>query len=283
VVFLDEIDALHDDALLSILRQLRDGYSVRPKGFPWSLGLIGMRDVRDYKVTSSGNSHLQTSSPFNIKAASLTLAGFSPADVATLYAQHTAETRQRFESAAIDRAFFLTQGQPWLVNALAKENLIRRQDTHLDSLAERLREPRVRAVMEPILAGLQLPDVPEDDRRYVTDLGLVRPRDGGGLDVANPMYREVIPRSLAQGVQDSLPRIAPTWLRPDGRLGSAQRLEAFVVFWRQHGEPLFQTAHYHELAPHLVLMAFLHRVVNGGGILKREYAIGSGRMDLLVT
>ena len=27
-------------------------------------------------------------------------------------------------------------------------------------------------------------------------------------------------------------------------------------------------------------MAFLHRVVNGGGTLEREYAIGSGRMDL---
>ena len=29
-----------------------------------------------------------------------------------------------------------------------------------------------------------------------------------------------------------------------------------------------------------VLMAFLHRVVNGDGILEREYAIGSGRMDI---
>ena len=27
-------------------------------------------------------------------------------------------------------------------------------------------------------------------------------------------------------------------------------------------------------------MALLHRVVNGGGTLEREYAIGSGRMDL---
>ena len=29
-----------------------------------------------------------------------------------------------------------------------------------------------------------------------------------------------------------------------------------------------------------VLMAFLHRVVNGGGTLEREYAIGRDRMDL---
>ena len=45
-------------------------------------------------------------------------------------------------------------------------------------------------------------------------------------------------------------------------------------------QPLLGSAPYHEIAPHLVLMAFLHRVVNGGGTLEREYAIGSGRMDL---
>ena len=53
-----------------------------------------------------------------------------------------------------------------------------------------------------------------------------------------------------------------------------------MKFWRQHGEPLLGTTAYHEIAPHLVLMAFLHRVVNGGGTLEREYAIGSDRMDL---
>ena len=53
-----------------------------------------------------------------------------------------------------------------------------------------------------------------------------------------------------------------------------------MEFWRQHGQPLLRSVHYHEIAPHIVLMAFLHRVVNGGGSLEREYAIGSGRMDL---
>ncbi|MCX4245167.1 PDDEXK family nuclease [Paraliomyxa miuraensis] len=59
-------------------------------------------------------------------------------------------------------------------------------------------------------------------------------------------------------------------------------LDSFVEFWRQHGEPLLAAAPYHEIAPHLVTMAFLHRVVNGGGSIEREYAIGSGRMDLLL-
>jgi hypothetical protein len=63
-------------------------------------------------------------------------------------------------------------------------------------------------------------------------------------------------------------------------LNPEQLLDAFLKFWRQHGQPLLGSAPYHEIAPHLVLMAFLHRVINGGGTLEREYAIGWGRMDL---
>jgi hypothetical protein len=77
-----------------------------------------------------------------------------------------------------------------------------------------------------------------------------------------------------------LPQIAPTWLEADGRLSPDRLLAAFLAFWRQHGEPLLGSAPYHEIAPHLVLMAFLQRVVNGGGTLEREYAIGRCRMDL---
>jgi hypothetical protein len=305
VIFLDEIDALRDDALISVLRQLRDGYAGRPRAFPWSLALIGLRDVRDYKVASGGSDRLHTTSPFNIKAESLTLRNFTAEEVAALYQQHTDETGQVFTPDATARAFHLTQGQPWLVNALArqitevlvpdqatpitpahvdqaKELLIQRQDTHLDSLAERLREPRVRRIIEPILAGLTLENVAPDDVRFVQDLGLCRMDPAGGLVVANPIYQEVIPRVLANAPQASLPIIAPTWLTPDGKLDPAKLLEAFLAFWRQHGQPLLKSTHYHEIAPHLVLMAFLHRVVNAGGTIEREYAIGTGRMDLCV-
>lgn len=302
VVFLDEIDALRDESLVATLRQIRDGYIDRPQRFPHSLALVGLRDVRDYKVTSGGTDRLGTSSPFNIKADSITLRNFTRDEIAALYGQHTAETGQVFVPEAVDRAFALTQGQPWLVNALARqltqvlvrdraepigaanvdqaaEILIRRQDTHLDSLIERLREPRVRAIIEPMLAGETLGEVSEDDRRFAVDLGLVRRSEAGGLEVANPIYREVIVRTLAGGAADSLPQIPITWLTPEGRLDKDRLLRSFMDFWAQHGEPLLRTAPYHEVAPHLVLMAFLHRVVNGGSI-EREYAIASGRMDL---
>ncbi|MBC5797543.1 ATP-binding protein [Sphaerospermopsis sp. LEGE 00249] len=303
VVFIDEIDSLQNQTLITVLRQLRDGFPRRPQSFPQCVALIGMRDVRDYKVAAGGSDRLNTSSPFNIKVESITLSNFTLEDVSNLYKQHTQATGQIFTPEAINHAYYLTQGQPWLVNAIArqvteylaedvnipitvdlinqaKDILIQRQDTHLDSLAERLREDRVKAIIEPILSGEELPNTPEDDRRYLLDLGLVIRSQEGGLKVANPIYQEVIPKVLSQGTQDSLPMIQPSWLTPTGELNPQILLETFLDFWRQHGEPLFKSTPYPEIAPHLVLMAFLHRVVNGGGSLEREYAIGSGRMDI---
>ncbi len=306
VFLLDEIDVLKDENLLSVLRQLRSGYPDRPQGFPQSLALIGVRDVRDYKVASGGSTRLNTASPFNIKVESFTLSNFTQAEVSALYSQHTAETGQVFDPKANQRAFDLTYGQPWLVNALArqvvevlvtdptqtiearhfdeaKEILIRRQDTHLDSLASILREDRVRAIIEPMLSGLELGDVPQDDIQFLLDLGLCRRSPLGGLIIANPIYQEVLPRVLSKTPEDAMPQIMPTWLTADGTLDADKLLQAFLSFWRQHGQPLLKSAPYHEIAPHLVLMAFLHRVVNGGGTLEREYAIGSDRMDLCLS
>jgi hypothetical protein len=303
VIFIDEADALRDQSLISLLRQLRDGYPRRPKGFPCSIGLIGLRDVRDYKVASGGSDRLNTSSPFNIKVESLTLRNFNESEVAELYQQHTTDTGQIFAPEALQLAFDLTQGQPWLVNALArqlieeiapepettitstmveeaKEILIRRQDTHLDSLAERLRENRVKVIIEPMLAGLELGDVPNEDIQFVQDLGLCRMDPLGGLTIANPIYREVLPRVLTVTPMASLPQINPTWLTTTGELDTERLLHSFMDFWLQHGEALLKSASYPEIAPHLVLMAFLHRVINGGGTLEREYAIGRDRMDL---
>ena len=305
VLLLDEVDALIGDTLISLLRQVRAGYTQRPEGFPQTVILCGVRDLRDYRIHASSEREAITGgSAFNIKAKSLRLGDFSADEVRTLLLEHTAETGQVFTPEALERVWALTQGQPWLVNALAyracfelpegrdrsrpirvelidqaKEAMILERVTHLDQLAHKLREPRVRRVIEPMLAGTALGDVPDDDIQYLLDLGLLR-QGSGGLTIANPIYREVLPRTLAFTPQASLPQISPTWLNADGSLNPAALLEAFLAFWRRHGEPLLRSAPYHEIAPHLVLMAFLHRVINGGGTLEREYAIGMGRMDL---
>jgi hypothetical protein len=304
VIFLDEIDSLEGASLEAVLRQLRAGYDGRPAHFPASVMLCGMRDVRDYKrVSGGGPQRLGSASPFNVMVTSLRLANFTLAEVAKLYAQHTAETGQAFTLGAIAAAVGASGGQPWLVNALARqivvemavppseaitedhvaaarERLIRARATHLDSLAARLAEPRVRRVIEPILAGTVVDTGLgyDDDVEYVHDLGLIT--RAGILDIANPIYREVITRVLASGVEDQIrPR---DYTLPDGRLSMKRLLDGFVAFWDEQGEALLGPLPYHEVAPQLVLMAFLQKVVNGGGHVDREYGLGRKRIDLLV-
>jgi hypothetical protein len=305
VLFLDEIDALLDETLLSVLRQLRAGYTHRPERFPQSVALIGLRDVRDYRVRLRPEAEsLGTSSPFNIKVESLTLRNFTAEEIGELYGQHTADTGQIFTPEAKALAWELTRGQPWLVNALArqaveilvpdrtqpiearhveraKEILIERRDTHLDSLVDRLREPRVRRVIEPILAGeLLSPDVLDDDVEFVEDLGLVA--RSAGLEIANPIYREIIPRALTAVLQRSLPLPQASFVAADGRLRRNALLDEFRSFWCQHAEFFLERQPYTEAAAQLVFMAYLQRVINGGGFIDREYAVGSGRIDLCV-
>ena len=306
VLFLDEIDALMDEALMTVLRQLRSGYRARPRGFPQAVALIGLRDVRDYRLRARANPEsLGTSSPFNIKVESLTVRNFGLDEVRELYQQHTQATGRVFTPEASARAFELTGGHPWLVNALArqaveelapdpatpvsgetieaaKEALIERRDTHLDSLIDRLREPRVRRVFEPILAGeLLAPEVLDDDIQFVRDLGLVA-SGNGALAIANPIYREVIPRALTSVLEESLPVSRGAYVAGDGRLRFDALLEDFRAFWCENGEAFLGRAPYSEAAAQLVFMAFLHKIVNGGGFIDREYAVGSGCVDLLI-
>ncbi|MCK9925128.1 ATP-binding protein [Frankia sp. AgPm24] len=305
MLFFDEIDALQGQSLLSVLSQLRNGFRGRPSHFPASVALCGLRDVRDYgSAAGEKSSRLGTSSPFNIKLESLRLGDFTVDEVTELYAQHTADTGQEITPAAVARTFELTAGQPWLVNALAhevvvklavpasapitvdhleqaKERLILARATHLDSLAARLAEPRVRRIVQPLLAGdlVQL-DPYDDDLAYARDLGLIATKNP--VRIANPIYREVVVRVLTAQVEANIVADPRSFVRADGRFDLPLLLREFADFWVEHGEALTSTEHYHEVAPQLVLMGFLQRVVNGGGFVEREYGVGAGRIDLLV-
>ncbi len=221
VLIIDEVDALVGDTLITLLRLLRTGYNKRPRWFPSSVILCGIRDVWDYRLFSSAEKTVITGgSAFNIKAESLRLGDFNRQQVEMLLSKHTAATGQIFTPEASNTIWSLTQGQPWLVNALAyqacfvdkqgkdrshridhqlidtsKEALISRRDTHVDQLADKLREKRVHQVIQPILAGSTLDEVSSDDLQYCLDLGLVR-ETPTGIAISNPIYREVIPREL---------------------------------------------------------------------------------------
>lgn len=93
VLFIDEIDSLVGDTLISVLRQLRAGYTKRPSAFPQTVVLCGIRDVQDYRIHSSRDKEIITGgSAFNIKAKSLRLGDFSKEETASLYRRHTEET-----------------------------------------------------------------------------------------------------------------------------------------------------------------------------------------------
>ena len=72
-------------------------------------------------------------------------------------------------------------------------------------------------------------------------------------------------------------------MRSDGTLDLLKLLEGWQVFWRQDGHLAVEGFRYKESGPHLMLMAFLQRVVNGGGRIVREYGLGRGALDLLVS
>lgn len=307
VLFIDEIDSLIGDTLIAVLRQLRSGYYKRPEFFPQSIILCGVRDVRDYRIQSSTEKAVITGgSAFNIKATSLRLGDFTRAEVEQLYTQHTQETGQSFAAGTMDLVWALTQGQPWLVNALAyevcfavkanrdrsrtitvamiqaaKETLIRRRETHLDQLADKLQEPRVRRVIEPILAGESDPElIRTDDLQYVRDLGLITAQ--GHAEIANKIYQEVIPRELTYSTQLTITHETSWYVAADGKLEMTKLLTAFQSFFREHSEHWLERFSYKEAGPQLLLQAFLQRVLNGGGRIEREYGLGRERTDLLV-
>jgi hypothetical protein len=309
VVFFDEADGLVGPAMVSLLTQLREGYIARQReAFPRSVALVGLRAVRDYVLAEADRrplAWLGTASPFNVTAETQSLAPFTEAEVGELLAQHTTTTGQAFAPGAVARVFELSQGHPWLVNALAdlavrrevpdrsvtvteahidtaKETIILERRTHIDSLLARLREPRVRGVLEPMLQGdLTGLDVVNDDFLYLLGLGLLV-RRGGNYEIANPIYREIIPRALFFDLQHQIRPDPSGYLKPDGRLDLEQLLAAFQTFWRKDGHLAAEGFSYREAGPHLMLMAFLQRVLNGGGKVEREYGLGRGALDLYV-
>jgi len=222
VLFLDEIDSLQGKSLVSVLRQLRAGYNARSRvSFPASIVLCGMRQIRDYKLAYGGSPEgANPYSPFNI-GVPLRMSDFTREQVGELYAQHTAETGQEFTAEAVDRAFGYSQGQPWLVNAIAyeitftmrirppepvtadhvdtaKERLILARAVHLEALDARLNEPPVQRIIEPMIAGTHHQvGTPEhsSDLAYVRNLGLIT--ESNPIRVANPILKEVIIRVLS--------------------------------------------------------------------------------------
>jgi hypothetical protein len=268
-----------------------------------------VRDVRDYRIFSDKDQQIITGgSAFNIKAESLTVGNFTEEEIKILYEEHTKATGQKFEKQVYELAWEYTRGQPWLVNALAyeacfrnkagrdrsqpimvqmieaaKRELIIRRDTHIDQLTDKLKEERVRRVIEPFLSGKEMKNqFKHSDVEYVEDLGLINVKTSGEIAIANEIYKEVIPRELSFESQYGIIQQQQWYVEKDGKLNTMKLLKNFQQFFREHSESWIERFQYKEAGPQLLLQAFLQRIINGGGQIDREYGLGKKRTDLYI-
>lgn len=318
IVFFDEADCMSDSSLITFLSQLRDGYLCRSEQpgtkFPRSIALVGMRNIRDYRAQiRPDEKSMGTASPFNVISKTFSLANFTKDEIRTLYSQHTDATGQVFEPSAIDMAWNWSEGQPWLVNALAREvvveqlkndyskviagsdidqaaeTLIQRRDTHIDSLLERLKELRVIRVMDAVFAGTKgkVP-VNSDDRQYCIDLGLVVKNEDLSLRPSNKIYQEVFSRVITDEIQYALVLEQNKKIWSDGKvLFMSNLLKEFQKFWRHDSRSFpfrfkdFAAFKYDEATYTFMLLAYMQRVVNNGGKVFRQFAEDRGAIDIV--
>lgn len=230
IVILDDIDLISQSTLSLMLSQIRDGFQFRPQHFPQSFIFIGQFDVgkKVKRTLQEDQPQSKVHTPFNIVAKSFDLLLFTKLEVRYLLDQHTEDTGQEFSDAVVEKIYEYAAGQPWLTNALAneivakmlrndhsktitpemvieaKERLIEQRQTHLDSLADKVREPRVREIVMSIIEGSPLQfDTLDDSIRYCRDLGLITQKSP--IRFANPIYREIITRILNSPLQESFP------------------------------------------------------------------------------
>jgi hypothetical protein len=112
-------------------------------------------------------------------------------------------------------------------------------------------------------------------------LGLVTIENGVPC-IANPIYREVLIRTLNYGQQLAIPFPEFRWEKDNGDLDLEALFTEFQSFWREHGDLWELKFEYTEVFPHLLLMAFFQRILNGGAKLTREAAAGRERIDMLI-
>ena len=308
IVLFDEVDVLVGETMISFLRQLRGGFATRGIGkFPTSIALVGMRDLKDYITKAKDGVAPNPGSPFNIKEDSARLTNFSENDITRLFALRTLETGQQITPEALKYVYEQSNGQPWIVNSLfkratlrilneessetvtmehvreAREQMVMARETHLDALAYRLEDERVRWMIERLMTGEPDASLAEGEAfRLCLDLGLVTIKDGVPI-IANPIYREVIARELTYSTQLAIPKPEWKWQKDDGSLDMDALMREFQSFWMEHSKIWEPRSRYTEAFPHLLLMAFLQRVTNGGGYIEREYGAGRGRMDLALN
>ncbi|MDM8545426.1 AAA family ATPase [Candidatus Venteria ishoeyi] len=318
VLFFDEIDSLGTHLLLPFLRQLRTGFEARPKKFPHSIVLVGLRDIQEYQFTEA---HISPSeqeemlpgveTPFNICSKSLRIKWFNLNQVGLLLEQHSEETGQVFNEDIQYHLYQLTNGQPWLINALAnilvelsrvnsadpplyheidlnmvkqaKIELLQHNAIHLENLFKKLKEPKFKLIIEAILTG-GIPDFNHfrDALNYAYSFGIVTRHTP--ITFSTPIYQYAFIISMSEPFQWVLPPALTESMQfvRDGNLDPDQLLTAFQQFYYRHGTQWLSQCPFQQAGCYLLLFAFLLRTLGEQAEFNWHTAMGVGYCSMHV-
>jgi len=149
ILFLDDTDVLSELQLYIVLRNIRPSFIYRPGGFPSSIVFSGIRNVKKATIRDEQGVPLWNAVPFNVLADTYKLPNFTRDDVIELFSQHTKETGQKFAEGCFDIVMEYTEGQPLLVNTLAKhvtETMVENTDRSFIITAEMFKKAQERLI-----------------------------------------------------------------------------------------------------------------------------------------
>ncbi len=310
VLFIDEVDALSEPYFRTLMRQIRSGFEGRPRGFPQSIALVGLRDVQDYDAqTGPSSTDLPgIDTPFNIKSTSVVIDWFSPDEMDELLHQHTHITGQEFPDELREELFDITQGQPWLVNSIAnliisdllysdyqeliqpqhlltaQQLLLERRETHIDSIIKKLSEAPVKLVVEGIING-EAPDFTKfkDALAYTRSMGIVTRKPP--IRFANPIYQHLALNTMCSVFLESMPtdlvNIENYWY--ETKLDMDEILEEFQLFYRRFAETWMARYEFKEAGRQLLFIAFLLRLTQEQAEFEWDMAVGNERCGITMT
>jgi GTPase SAR1 family protein len=289
VLLVDEIDTLQDKVLTSILSQIRAGYDKRPAFFPQSIIFCATHDVIDKQ--------------FNIKDATLRLSFLRREDLDAMFKAQTEKHGIDIDKETIDRIWRYSAGQPWIISTLAGElfheiapakglsrisaeqvdeaidNIIIKKGNHLEYLISKLQDDRVKRCLIPILSsGTLTQNIAEQDFTFIQELGLIKIERN--VEIANDLYKEIIPRALIGPVSYMINLDGEEFLQNDGRIDTLKLLRSFQSFFRNHSDRLINLIDYGVAGYVLIFQALLQRLVDANNMVSREYGIGQGRIVL---
>lgn len=299
VLLVDGIDGLRPEAVRFFLAQIAAGYDLRSKAFPRSVVLAGAHDLCLEVGEVPGFR--------DIFCHTLYLGPFTFTQIKKLYAEHTKKTRQKFTDEALDLIAELTDGHPWLVNALgaevgfesalngpreplvseetiaeAKDHWLRRRTPYASFFSELFEEPGVRPVLEPMLFGGRYRNFIEP--RFferVVELGLFQMVDGPVI--ANRLFKEILANEPVEAAKHYFQENVGRFVDPHSLLLQMKPLIAsFRHLYEDWGRQWVAKCGYPEAGPVMLFTAYLQYLLKGKGRVELEFGLGRGHVDLFV-